>query len=159
MPIQRTTKPVSRISISLPQDLQDEVDEMVVRRGFGSRSHAINAMLRQQIAEYHAQTGDQIMAGTITILYDNTTRGLQQNLAELQYRHLDEVISSLHVHLMDQRTLEVILVQGPAQKVLAIADQVISMRGIITGRLHLLAALLPPLHPMTNKNPKRQKKS
>lgn len=156
MPTKRTIKPISRISISLPQDLQDDVDDMVVRRGFGSRSQAISDMLRQQVAEYHAQTSDQVMAGTITILYDNATRGLQQGLAELQYRHLDEVISSLHVHLMDQRTLEVILVQGPAQKVLAISDQIVSMRGVVTGRLQLMAAVMPPLHPMTNKNPKRR---
>jgi CopG family nickel-responsive transcriptional regulator len=144
----RTTRPISRISISLPQDLQADVDEMVARRGFGSRSQAIADMLRQHVAEHRAHDGDEVMAGTITILYDNGTPGLQQTLAELQYRHLDEVISSLHVHLMDHRTLEVILVQGPAQTVLRIADQIVTLRGVITGRLQLMAAVIPPLHPL-----------
>ncbi len=155
MHMKRITKPVSRISISLPPDLQADVDEMVARRGFDSRSQAINDMLRQHVAEYRAHDGDQVMVGTITILYDNTTRGLQQTLAELQYQHLDEVISSLHVHLMDQRTLEVILVQGPVRKVLAIADQIVSLRGIVTGRLQLMAAVIPPVHPL----PKPSRKS
>jgi CopG family nickel-responsive transcriptional regulator len=146
------SRPVNRISISLPDDLQADVDEMVARRGFGSRSQAINDMLRQHVAEHQRKIGDEVMAGTITILYHNATRGLQKILADLQYRHLDEVISSLHVHLMNNQTMEVILVQGPAQKVQDIADEIVTLRGVITGKLQLMAAVIPPLHPMTGKN-------
>lgn len=145
------SRPVNRISISLPDDLQADVDAMVASRGFGSRSQAINDMLRQHVAEHQRNVGDEVMAGTITILYDNATRGLQKTLAELQYRYLDEVISSLHVHLMDHQTMEVILVQGPALKVQAIADQIVTLRGVITGKLQMMAAVIPPLHPMTGK--------
>ena len=106
-------------------------------------------MLRQHVAEHQRQTTNEVMAGTITILYNNTTLGLQKTLAELQYQYLDEVISSLHVHLMDNKTMEVLLVQGPAQKVQDIADRIITLRGIITGKLQLMAAVLPPIHPMT----------
>ena len=143
------TRPVNRISISLPDDLQADVDAMVATRGFGSRSQAINDMLRQHVADHQRQIGDEVMVGTITILYDNTTRGLQKALADLQYRHLDEVISSLHVHLMHHQTMEVILVQGPAQKVQAIADRIVTLRGVVTGKLQMMAAVIPPLHPMT----------
>jgi CopG family nickel-responsive transcriptional regulator len=148
------SRPVNRISISLPDDLQADVDEMVARRGFDSRSQAINDMLRQHVAEHQRKTGDEVMVGTITILYNNATHGLQKALADLQYKHLDEVISSLHVHLMNNQTMEVILVQGPAQKVQAIADEIVTLRGVITGKLQLMAAVIPPLHPMTEK--KRQ---
>ena len=141
-------QPVNRISISLPEELQAELDQMVSNRGFGSRSQAINDMLRQHIAEHRRETGNEVMAGTITLLYNNATRGLQKSLADLQFRHLDEVISSLHVHLMDNQTMEVILVQGPAQKVQTIADEIITLRGVITGRLQLMAAMIPPLHPL-----------
>ena len=144
-------RPVNRISISLPDDLQADVDQMVVTRGFGSRSQAINDMLRQHVADHQRQLGDEVMAGTITILYNNATPGLQKKLADLQYEHLEEVISSLHVHLMDQQTMEVVLVQGPAQKVQAIADRIVTLRGVITGRLQLMAAVIPPLHPATGR--------
>lgn len=140
--------PVNRISISLPDELQSELDAMVTSRGFDSRSQAINDMLRQHLVEHKRQTGNQVMVGTITILYDNSTRGLQKKLADLQYRNVAEVISSLHVHLMDNQTMEVILVQGPAKKVQAIADEIITQRGVITGRMQLMAALIPPVHSM-----------
>lgn len=139
---------VNRISISLPEDLHAELDLMVAERGFESRSQAINDMLRQSLVEHKRQTGNEVMVGTITILYNNATRGLQKTLADLQYRYLDEVISSLHVHLTDNQTMEVILVQGPAQKMQAIANEMITLRGVITGKLQLIGALIPPLHPL-----------
>jgi len=144
-------RPVNRISISLPDDLQADLDEMVAKRGFDSRSQAINDMLHQHVVDHKRQIGDEVMVGTITILYNNATRGLQKTLADLQYKYLDEVISSLHVHLMNNQTMEVILVQGPAQKVQVIADEIVTLRGVITGRLQLMAAVIPPLHPMTGK--------
>jgi len=141
-------KPVDRISISLPEDLHAELDLMVAERGYESRSQAIKDMLRQHLVEHKVQTGKQVMVGTITILYNNAANGLQKILADLQYQHLDEVISSLHVHLMDNQTMEVILVQGPVQLLQNIANAMITQRGVITGKLQLISALMPPLHPM-----------
>jgi CopG family nickel-responsive transcriptional regulator len=57
------------------------------------------------------------------------------------------VISSLHVHLMHNQTMEVVLVQGPARKLQMIADEMTSRRGVISGKMHLVAALIPQLHP------------
>ena len=143
---------VSRISISLPEELLIDLDEMVERRGFESRSQAIGDMINQHVVEHKRELGDEVMAGTITLLYDHSTRGLQKQLADLQHRHIDEVISSLHVHLMHHQTMEVILVQGPVLQVQKIADEMITLRGVITGRLQLMAAVIPPLHaPKTRK--------
>jgi CopG family nickel-responsive transcriptional regulator len=142
------TKPVDRISISLPEELHAELDMMVAERGFESRSQAIKDMLRQHLVEHKVQTGKQVMVGTITLLYNNASSGLQKTLADLQYQHVNEVISSLHVHLMDNQTMEVILVQGPVQLLQRIANAMITQRGVITGKLQLVSALMPPLHPM-----------
>ncbi len=146
---EKNKKPlVNRISISLPDELQAELDSMVAARGFDSRSQAINDMLRQHLAEHKRSNSNEVMVGTITILYNNATRGLQKTIADLQYRHLDEVISSLHVHMTDNQTMEVILVQGPVQTLQLIADEIIGLRGVITGKLQLMGAMIPPLHPM-----------
>lgn len=138
--------PVSRISISLPPDLLEELDGMVENRGYGSRSQGIAEMVNYQLAEHKRALGDEVMAGTLTLLYNRAARGLQERLADLQYQHIAEVISSLHVHLSEDQMLEVLLVQGPASKLQAIAHEMIALRGVITGHLQLLAAVIPPLH-------------
>jgi CopG family nickel-responsive transcriptional regulator len=140
-------RPVSRISMSLPYALLKELDRMVDERGFISRSQALADMLHQFLIEHKRELGDDVMVGTVTLMYDNSVPGLQKQLADLQARHIDEVISSLHVHLVRNQTMEVILVQGPVKTLQAIADEMISRRGVISGKMHLVAALIPQLHP------------
>ena len=137
---------VSRISVSLPPELLAGLDGMVESRGYDSRSQAIVEMVNYQLVEHKRSLGNEVMAGTLTLLYNRATRGLQGRLADIQYQHVAEVISSLHVHLTEDQMLEVILVQGPAAKLQAIANEMLAQRGVITGRLQLLAAVLPPLH-------------
>lgn len=143
--IRKSRQNVARISISLPDVLQSELDAMVQERGYESRSKAVNDMLRQSLIEHKRQTSEETLVGTITILYVNSTKGLQEKLADLQYQYLDEVISSLHVNLADKKTMEVMLVQGSAKKMQKIADEMITLRGVVTGKLQLLAALMPPI--------------
>jgi CopG family transcriptional regulator, nickel-responsive regulator len=140
-------RPVSRISMSLPYALLKELDRMVGERGFISRSQALADMLHQFLIEHKRELGDDVMVGTVTLVYDNSVPGLQKQLADLQARHIDEVISSLHVHLVRNQTMEVILVQGPVKTLQAIADELISRRGVISGKMHLVAALMPQVHP------------
>ena len=138
---------VSRISMSLPEELLVALDQMVTERGFASRSQAISEILHQSLVEHKRQQGDEVMVGTITLLYDTAAPGLKKQLSDLQFRHIDEVISSLHVHLMHNQTMEVILVQGPATTLQRIADQMITRRGVVSGKIQLMAALIPPVHP------------
>ena len=146
-------RPVSRISMSLPEELLSQVDAMVAERGFLSRSQAINDILHQFLVEHKRERGEDVMVGIVTLVYDNSVPGLQKQLANLQARHIAEVISSLHVHLVHNQTMEVILVQGPARLLQRLADAMISRRGVLTGRIHLIAALIPQLHPYTDAAP------
>jgi CopG family nickel-responsive transcriptional regulator len=140
-------RPVSRISISLPEHLLVDLDRMVETRGFETRSQAVNDMLHKFLLEHKSDQGDDVMVGIVALFYNNAVPGLQKQLADLQFRYIDEVISSLHVHLLRNQTMEVILLQGPARKLQLIADEMTSRRGVISGKIHLIAALIPQVHP------------
>lgn len=150
---ERTNGSVERISVSLPKALLPRFDRMRAARGHASRSQAVAAMIREALAAWGAELGDEVMAGTITLVYDRGVRGLQARLADLQHRHLDEVISSLHVQLEAGQTMEVILVQGPASRLRAIADTMATLRGVATGHLQLTTSIIPPLHPLPARTP------
>ncbi|WP_069296292.1 nickel-responsive transcriptional regulator NikR [Methylophaga muralis] len=142
---------VCRISISMPEALLDELDEMVGKRGFDSRSQAICDMINLQINEHRTQQGDTVMTGTVNLVYNHSIPGLQKRLHDLQFEYIDEVISSLNVNLTHTNTLSVILVQGPANRLNMIADQMITLRGVVCGRLLLNAEIIPPIHPLPPK--------
>jgi CopG family nickel-responsive transcriptional regulator len=150
---------VARMSVSLPEDLLQALDLMVKARGFSSRSQAITDMLHHSLVEHQREYGDDVMVGTITLFYDNSVPGLQKKLADLQSENIDEVISSLHVHLANNQTMEVVLVQGPPPALQEIADEMITLRGVISGRMHLIAAIIPQLHPLPGTAPKRKSKT
>ncbi|MBY0381475.1 MAG: nickel-responsive transcriptional regulator NikR [Xanthobacteraceae bacterium] len=156
---QKKRETVSRVSLSLSEQLLSELDVMVGERGFASRSQAVGTILHRSLVEHQHKVGDRVMVGTITIAYDHTANGLGERLANLQRKHIDEVISSLHVHLMHHLTLEVVLVQGPAKKLEAIANAMITERGVLSGRLELVAALIPQLHPFTKDDAKKARRT
>lgn len=148
---------VSRISISIPEQLLKDIDMLVEQRGFESRSQAMASMIQHQITEHQCENDDGVMAGTINLVYDHSTPGLQKILADIQHQYINEVISSLHVHLIDTKTMEVILVQGPVPKLKMIVDKMESCRGVITGKLQLSTAILPQVHPLPE-NDKSERK-
>lgn len=147
-----TKNNISRISVSLPETLLRQLDSLVDQRGFESRSQAIARMINDYIADNEAELGKQIMAGVITLVYDHGRAGLQKELADIQHRYLDEVISSLHVQLVHAHTMEVILVQGPALRLQTIADDMLTCKGVINGKLQLSAVIIPPVHPLPERD-------
>jgi CopG family nickel-responsive transcriptional regulator len=136
---------LARFSVSLPADLLDELDDMVARRRFPSRSHAIAAMAREQLLEHAQELGTKSMAGTISLVYDYRKRNLQRRLADIQHQNYLLVVASMHVHLEHQHYLEVLLVQGPARALRDLADTLGGCKGVKHARLHLTATAMPPL--------------
>jgi CopG family nickel-responsive transcriptional regulator len=56
------------------------------------------------------------------------------------------VISSQHVFLERERSLEALLVQGPGTRPQALKDELTALKGMEAVTLAITAALLPPLH-------------
>ena len=138
-----------RVSFTIPRSVLSQFDRLLLQRGFASRSQAITEILNREIIKANRQEGDQVMAGTITLFYSTRRNTLQSTLSRIQRRHIDEVISSLHVQLEDAHTMEVLVVQGPASKLRSIADELITCKGVKTGELNLSSTIIPPLHPKT----------
>ncbi len=130
-----TREPVTRFSISMPAPLAERLDAMVADRGFGNRSQAIADMVRRELVEHDARTGSAEIAGTITLVYNHHRPNVQRDLTRLQHDHLRWIVSTLHVHLDHDDCLEVLVVRGPAQGVRALADGLISAKGVKHGRL------------------------
>ncbi|MCT2399547.1 CopG family ribbon-helix-helix protein [Novosphingobium mangrovi (ex Huang et al. 2023)] len=136
---------LARLSMSLPAELFRQLDVMVEERGLPSRSQLIAELIRHALAEHEAMTRpEDMLAGTITLVY----RGgrVRQQLAESQAEYLKEVISSQHVFLEDDQSLEVLLVQGPAIRLKELCDSLRAIRGVKQLQLVTTTALLPPLH-------------
>ena len=143
MPRRRSA--LARFSVSLPADLLDELDDMVVQRKLPNRSHAIAEMAREQLTEHARELGAKSMAGTISLVYDYRRRNLQRKLADIQHQNYLMVVTSMHVYLEHDQSLEVLLVQGPARDLRRLADKLAACKGVKQAKLSLTATAMPPL--------------
>ena len=136
----------ARLSISLPPELVVQLDAMMAERGLPSRSQVIAELIRHELADFEARQVDPVIAGTITLIYRAESGRVRHALAQTQSAYLEEVISSQHVFLEDDQSLEVLLVQGPAARLRQLCDDLRRIRSVQQIKLVTTTALLPPLH-------------
>lgn len=141
------THHLARLSVSLPSELLSQLDEMVAQRGLPSRSQMIAELIRHELAEHLEDIHGAVVAGTITLIYRTESGRVRHAMAQTQCAYLKEVISSQHVFLEEDQSLEVLLVQGPSERLQTLCDELRRIRGIQQIKLVTTTALLPPLHP------------
>jgi CopG family nickel-responsive transcriptional regulator len=142
-----STANLARLSVSVPAELSRQLDTMVEERALPSRSQLIAELIRDELAEHGAsEHPEDMLAGTITLVYRGDMGRVRHQLAQTQADYLKEVISSQHVFLEDDQSLEVLLVQGPATRLRDLCDAMRAVRGVQQLRLFTTTALLPPLH-------------
>jgi len=141
-----------RITVSMPEDAYQELDRLVQERGFDNRSRAVCEMIHLHAAQHLGKLGTQVMAGTLSVVYDESKSALLRDLSRIFREHIAEVISSQHVLLEEDHVLEVVLMQGPARTLREIANKLITCKGVKTAHLTLTPHLIPPLHAKANGN-------
>lgn len=143
----RPTSTLARLSMSLPADLSRDLDKMVEERGLPTRSQLIAELIRNELAEHGAEAHPQaLLAGTITLVYRGDMGRTRHQLAQTQSDYLKEVISSQHIFLEDDQSLEVLLVQGPATQLRDLCDALRKVRGVRQLKMFTTTALLPQLY-------------
>jgi len=124
-----------RFSISMPAGLVGQLDAMIEAKGYANRSQGIAELARDRLVEHHARRGRHKIAGTITLVYDHHKPNLQSALTALQHAHHDLILATTHVHLDPHNCLEVLVLRGPADRIHALADRLVSTKGIKHGKL------------------------
>lgn len=142
---------LQRITLSLPADVAEALEDLVVARGAENRSQAVAAILREQLIGHRRTNLEAVMAGSITLFYDEARAGTGAKVAALLRSHLKEVISSLSVLLEGSMRMEVLVVQGPVRVLEQLSADLSALKGVQTGKLTLTTAVLPPLYDRTEK--------
>jgi len=128
---------VARFTISVPPELLATFDEVCASKGYVSRSEAVRDALRDYLVAHdwagEAEEGDVV--GSLTLVYDMDARNLAQEFRDRLTRYHQQVLSGMHVHLDHGQCLEVIVLKGDRRRVAALADELISLRGVKHGRL------------------------
>ena len=123
-----------RIGVAINDDLLEEFDKLIGKRGYTNRSEAFRDLIRNELVQEVWETSDAVVFGTVTLVYDHHVRMLTEKLTELQHQFHSSILSSMHVHLDHDNCLEVILVKGKAPVVQKLANALIATKGVKHGR-------------------------
>lgn len=118
-----------RVSMSLENSLLEGFDEYVRNQGYPTRSEAIKALMRQSLSE-QAWTQNQLVAGSITLVYDHHRQGIVKRLMDVQHDFGAVIVSTQHVHLDHHHCLEIIVVKGKASLIRELVSVFKSMKGV-----------------------------
>jgi CopG family transcriptional regulator, nickel-responsive regulator len=128
---------IVRFSVSLEAELLEEFDRYCKEGKFATRSEAIRQLLRETLTSHAWESDAKEATATLTLVYDHHRTHLTERLLELQHRHTDMVISTMHVHLDHNNCLEVIVLRGRAGSLQKMASELRGLKGIHKGQLVL----------------------
>jgi CopG family nickel-responsive transcriptional regulator len=70
------------------------------------------------------------ITGSVNVLYYLDKPGLIEDVVEIQHSFRNAIASSLHVHLEENKCLEIIAVRGSAKDVKGLAQALIARKGV-----------------------------
>jgi CopG family nickel-responsive transcriptional regulator len=128
---------LERIGVSLEDELLERFDELTARRGYQSRSEAIRDLIREALVEreWSEARGREERVALVALVYDHDSSSLAQKLTHIQHENHRAVVSALHVHMDAHNCLEVLVLRGRAQDVAAMADGLVSTKGVKFGKV------------------------
>ena len=130
---------VVRFGVSLEKELLEALDKYIVENRFTNRSQAIRSLINNNIVTSKWQCNN-LVAGSITLVYDHHKRDLLTNITDLQHDYNKLILSSQHFHFDNDLCMEIIAVKGVAASLTELADKFIAIKGIMHGKLTMSRA-------------------
>ena len=138
---------MQRITITFEDELAEEIDKLVKRRGYQNRSEAVRDLARIGIVEtqHDGHRAAECMA-CVMYVYDQRTRELPKRLANAYQEHHDLSVATMRITLDDNSSMDVAVLKGKTAEVKPLAEQMIAERGVRHGRIVIIPAEIKSVH-------------
>ena len=137
---------VTRIGVSLEPELLKDFDKVISKKGYVSRSEAIRDLVRDSLAENEWKNEKDFMCGIVVMIYDHHKTGIGEKLTEMQHGRMQNINTSIHVHLNHDRCMEVLIVEGELGQLKALANEISSIKGVLRCKLTMASQTTGHMH-------------
>jgi len=129
--------PIIRFSVSLPESLLRDFDTLVLSQNYASRSEYTRDLLRDKITEskWNSESNDNEVFGTITMLYDCTTKNMLNTIAEIQLESNMNILTSNHVDINEKLRFEMMMLSGKVSELKTIHKKLSGVKNIVLCKL------------------------
>jgi CopG family nickel-responsive transcriptional regulator len=138
---------MQRVTITLDDDLMDDLDRIIAARGYQNRSEAIRDLARAGLEQAAVEVaGSRHCVAAMVYVYDHHARDLPKRLTQEFHDRHDLSQATLHVHLDEASCLEVTVLKGRGSDVQSFANHVIAERGVRHGHVVYVPATAGMAH-------------
>ena len=125
---------VTRFGVSLEYDLLEALDAYVADNSYANRSQAIRALIEKNIVEKKWLCNRHV-AGAIVLIYEPEKYDIAARLLQIQQENSDRILSSQRFFGKNNLCIEIIAVEGNAQGLTRLSEEIIAQKGVIHGKL------------------------
>jgi CopG family nickel-responsive transcriptional regulator len=130
---------MQRITITIDDELLQEIDRIVSAKGYQGRSEAMRDIARAGLQQLEdGSDAAAHCAAALVYVYNRDVRGLSRRLAGIRAEHHDLTVSTLSTDLDHDSSFEVSLLRGKTDSVRHLGDHILAERGVRHGRLVLV---------------------
>jgi CopG family nickel-responsive transcriptional regulator len=109
------------VSLSIPKNLLEKVDQYVKEQGFANRSEIIRQALRAYMSEGRSLSELQgRITAIITIVYQREAK--RNQITDVQHNFGPAVLTFLHTHIQEGYCVEIIVARGDAKVINALVQ-------------------------------------
>ncbi len=130
-------KGVVRLGLSMEPELLASLDRWVRQRNSGSRSEAVRALIRKELAEEELGDPNSDAVACLMLLYRHDAPNVLRRVTAAEHRWGAHIRSSCHVHLEGGSCMQILGLAGRRGEVIAAAEDLRGIRGIAFGRYAL----------------------
>jgi CopG family nickel-responsive transcriptional regulator len=132
---------MQRVTITIDDELDAELDRFMSARGYDNRSEAIRDLARSGLQQAAVEVGGpRPCVAALVYLYDHEARELPKRLVRDFHERHDLAQATLHVHLDHDSCMEVTVLKGRGDDVQKFAAHIIAERGVRHGQVVYLPA-------------------
>ena len=104
---------MSVVSVSMPEELLDRIDEFAEDHGYTGRSEVVREASRNLLGEFEdKKLEDRELMGVVTVVFDYETTNVEEKMMHLRHEHEDLVASNFHSHVGGHHCMELFVLEA-----------------------------------------------
>ncbi len=128
-----------KFGVYLSDDLIEELEKYQKVTGIKSKSRLVQEALRLLITEHRWQTSGRAV-GVVGVIYNHDVGHADEELTDIQHKYMDVIVSTVHVHLDEEKCMLAIIVRGETGRIREMLNKVSRIKGVLLARPLLLEA-------------------
>jgi CopG family nickel-responsive transcriptional regulator len=121
------------VSVSMPDELLDRIDEFSEDHGYTGRSEVVREAARNLLGEFEdRRLEDRELLGVVTVLFNYETTSVEEQMMHLRHEHEGLVASNFHSHVGDAFCMELFVLEGRLEEISAFVGKIRATQDTLT---------------------------